>query len=230
METPAQEQFAYSHPQTRVNQMFIPSLSTPLQENLKSSTLESDKGFSLLEVIVALLIMAGGFLAVVNLLSGSVRSADLSGQYLKAVSLANSKMNELEILNFIVDRQTGSFKNEENYRWELDIAPYDSDLNDEKSNIQLQKVLLKVLWNDNGNPRKVELATLRLEGQTLPIPDTKLEQLFKGGAGTINSSGGQEETTPPETAPVPATTHLSGVTISTPSNISGSITQNISGN
>jgi len=200
----------------------------PLQENLRLNLWRNEKGFSLLEVIVALAIMAGGFLAVLNLFSGSVRSVDFSGQYLKAVTLANSKMNELEILNFIVDRQTGSFKNEENYRWELDIAPYDSDLNDEKSNIQLQKVLLKVLWEDNGSPRNIELATLRLEGQTLPIPDTKLEQLFKGGAGAITS--GQEETAPPKTAPAPAPTHLSGVTLRAPSNISGSRTQNISGN
>ena len=87
----------------------MPSLSTLLQENLKSNALRNDKGFSLLEVIVALLIMAGGFLAVVNLLSGSVRSVDLSSQYLKAVTLANSKMNELEIENFYVDDKSGRF-------------------------------------------------------------------------------------------------------------------------
>ena len=201
---------------------------TPSQENPRLSLWRNEKGFSLLEVIVALAIMAGGFLAVLNLFSGSVRSVDFSGQYLKAVTLANSKMNELEILNFVVDDQTGIFKNEESYHWQLDIAPYDSDLNDEKSNIQLQKVLLKVLWNDNGNPRKVELATLRLEGQTLPIFDAKLEQLFKGGAGTITS--GKEETAPPKTAPAPGPTHLSGVIMKAPSNISGSRTQNISGN
>ena len=200
---------------------------TPSQENPRLSLWRNEKGFSLLEVIVALAIMAGGFLAVLNLFSGSVRSVDFSGQYLKAVTLANSKMNELEILNFAVDDQTGIFKNEENYRWQLDIAPYDSDLNDEKSNIQLQKVLLRVLWNNNGNPRKVELATLRLEGQTLPIPDTKLEQLFKGGAGTITSAGQEETTAPPKG---PAQVNISGVMRTIPLNISGSRFQNISGN
>ena len=73
---------------------------TPLQENTRLNLWRNEKGFSLLEVIVALAIMAGGFLAVLNLFSGSVRSVDFSGQYLKAVTLANSKMNELEILNF----------------------------------------------------------------------------------------------------------------------------------
>ena len=128
----------------------MPSVSTLSQENLKSNALRNDKGFSLLEVIVALLIMAGGFLAVGNLLSGSVRSVDLSSQYLKAVTLANSKMNELEIENFYVDGKSGRFKNEENYRWDLFIEPYASRLNDESSGIQLQKILLKIFWDDNG--------------------------------------------------------------------------------
>ena len=200
---------------------------TPLQENPRLNLWRNEKGFSLLEVIVALAIMAGGFLAVLNLFSGSVRSVDFSGQYLRAITLANSKMNELEILNFAVDDQTGIFKNEKNYRWELDIAPYESDLNDEKSNVQLQKVLLKVLWNDNGNPRNFKLATLRLEGQSRPIPDTELEQLFKGGAGAITS--GQEETTaPPKTGLTQV--NISGAMRTIPSNISGSRFQNISGN
>ncbi|MEK9629115.1 MAG: prepilin-type N-terminal cleavage/methylation domain-containing protein [Nitrospinota bacterium] len=199
------------------------------QENPKSNLLRSETGFSLLEVVVALAILAGGFLAVLNLFSGSVRSVDFSGQYLKAVTLANSKMNELAIQNFAVDDSSGNFKNEENYRWELNISPYDSELNDEDSSIQLQKVLLKVLWNDNGNARNIELATLRLEGQTHPVVDTKLEQLFKGGAGSI-SSDGQDDTSQSDASTstqAPTSTNICG---SSTVNISGSGTAHVSGN
>jgi len=169
--------------------------------------------------------MAGGFLAVVNLFSGSVRSVNLSSQYLKAVTLANSKMNELEIENFFLDDKSGGFKNEENYRWELEIAPYDSSLNNENSRIQLQKILLKVFWNDNGKPRKLELATLRLDGQTYPVADKRLKQIFKGGAVNISTEG-LEETTPPPTLPK-LNNNISGSI--TPRNSSSS-NQNISGN
>ena len=200
----------------------MPSVSTLSQENLKSNALRNDKGFSLLEVIVALLIMAGGFLAVVNLLSGSVRSVDLSSQYLKAVTLANSKMNELEIENFYVDDKSGRFKNEENYRWDLFIEPYNSRLNEENSGIQLQKILLKIFWDDNGKRRNLELATVRLDGQTYPVTDAKLKQLFKGGAVNISTEGTAEETS------TPPTSYISGS--STASKICGSTTQNISGN
>ena len=202
------------------------SPSIPLLENPESNSLKNEQGFSLLEVVVALMIMAGGFLAVLNLFSGSVRSVDFSGQYLKAVTLANSKMNELEIQNFTVDDSSGNFKNEENYRWEVDISPYDSDLNNEESGIQLQKILLKVLWNDDGHTRNIELATLRLEGQTYPVADTQMERLFSGGAGS-NNTDDDEETSSPETSTPSTSTNISG---SGQSNISGSGTQNICGN
>jgi len=170
--------------------------------------------------------MAGGFLAVVNLFSGSVRSVGLSSQYLKAVTLANSKMNELEIENFFVDDKSGRFKNEESYRWELDIVPYDSSLNDENRRIQLKKILLKIFWNDNGKPRKLEFATLRLDGQTYPVVDARLRQLFKGGAVNISSAGNSEETAPTTSTPS-ASNNISG---SSTERISGASTQNISGN
>ena len=204
------------------------SSSILLQENPESNSLKNEQGFSLLEVVVALMIMAGGFLAVLNLFSGSVRSVDFSGQYLKAVTLANSKMNELEIQNFVMDNSSGNFKNEENYRWEVNISPYDSDLNNEESGIQLQKILLNVLWNDDGHTRSIELATLRLEGQTYPVADTQLEQLFTGGAGS-NNTDGEEETAPPETS-TPSTGTSTNISGSGQSNISGSGTQNICGN
>ena len=72
----------------------------PLQEkqNLRKKT--SEDGFSLLEVIVALAIMAMGFVTILQLFSGSIRSVGMSEQYLKATTLAQSKMGELEMNNY----------------------------------------------------------------------------------------------------------------------------------
>ncbi|MBL7020509.1 MAG: prepilin-type N-terminal cleavage/methylation domain-containing protein [Nitrospinaceae bacterium] len=170
------------------------SLSTPLPENPKSSNWRNEQGFSLLEVVVALTILAGGFLTVLNLFSGSVLSVDLSGQYLKAVTLANSKINELEMFNFQPSEYSGQFKKEKSYRWEIDIAPHDSPLNDPSSGIQLQKILLNVSWEDRGQTRNVELATLHLKGQTYPASDSSLEKLFSGGASSPGSPGEEGET------------------------------------
>ncbi len=198
------------------------SLSTLLPANPKSGIWKNEEGFSLLEVVVALAIMAGGFLVVLNLFSASVRSVDFSGQYLKGVTLANSKINELELLNFQPIEYSGSFKNEESYRWEVDIAPYDSPLNDPDSSIQLKKVFLKVFWEDRGQTRNVELATLHLEGQAYPVADTYLEKLFTGGAAPVSAGAEEEEASEQPTANVcgASTTSVSGAGTSF-SNISG---------
>ena len=195
------------------------SPSTQLPANPESANWKNEHGFSLLEVVVALAIMAGGFLVILNLFSASVRSVDFSGQYLKGVTLANSKINELEILNFEPDEYSGNFENEESYHWEVDIAPHDSPLNDPDSGIQLQKILLKVFWEDRGQTRNVELATLRLEGQAHPVSNTYLEKLFTGGASPV-SAGSEEETSEP-TANVcgSSTTNVSGA--GSGSNVSG---------
>lgn len=200
------------------------SLSTPLPANPKSNNWKNEQGFSLLEVVVALTILAGGFLTVLNLFSGSVLSVDFSGQYMKAVTLANSKINELEMLNFQPSEYSGKFKNEKSYRWEVDIAPHDSPLNDPEASIQLQKVLLKVSWEDQGQARNVELATLHLQGQTYPAPDSNLENLFSGGSSSPSNSvddGGTSEATDTSSGSSSSGSSNGGSSSSGSSNVSG---------
>lgn len=197
---------------------------TPLSASQQPNYWKSERGFSLLEVVVALAILAGGFLAVLNLFSGSVRSVDFSGQYLKAVTLASSKISELEMLNFEPNEYSGNFQNEESYRWEVDIAPHDSPLNDKEAGIQLQKVLLKVSWEDKGKTRNVELATLHLEGQTYPVSDKSLEKLFTGGSITPSAEDNAESDSDTTSQP------SSNICGSATGNVSGSGGQNISGN
>jgi hypothetical protein len=187
------------------------SSSTPLLANPKSSNCKNEEGFSLLEVVVALTILTGGFLTVLKLFSGSVLSVDFSGQYLKAITLANSKINELEILNFQPSEYSGKFKNEKSYRWEVDIAPYDSPLNDPNSNIQLQKILLTVLWEDRGQTRNVELATLHLKGNTYPVSDTGLKKLFSGGVSSPGNTSEESKTTSSNSS---GSTNVSGIATS----------------
>jgi general secretion pathway protein I len=192
------------------------SPSTRSQASQKLNTWKNEQGFSLLEVVVALAILAGGFLVVLNLFSSSVRSVDFSGQYLKGVTLANSKINELEMLNFEPEEFSGNFKNEESYHWEVIIDPYDSPLNDTKLGIQLQKVFLKVFWEDRGQTRNVELATLHLQRKAYPVSDTYLQKLFTGGTSPASSAEeGEESTATEDTGGSSATVNASGATTTT---------------
>ena len=123
-----------------------------------------EEGFSLLEVILALSIMAVGFAIVMQLFSGSIRSIDLSDEYLKGVSLANHQMNLLELHNYSTNELSGEFENEPNYSWELELEPYGETLNVKEDNIHLAKVTLNVLWDSRGKERSIQLVTVKTDG------------------------------------------------------------------
>ena len=196
----------------------------PLREKLRLNKPNND-GFSLLEVIVALAIMAMGFVTVLQLFSGSIRSVSLSEQYLKGTTLAHSKLGELEVNNYSVTEYEGIFPDEKNYRWQLQVSPHASPLNSKEENIQLSEVTLNVLWEDAGKTRDVEISTLKVDGATHPSSDSFLAQSFGGGAGSIMASEKEEAAPPPpENFQV-----ISGVKVYYNSNICGATTH-VSGN
>jgi general secretion pathway protein I len=57
--------------------------------------MRNDRGFTLLEVLVATAIMGIALAGLLNTISGSARNAARLGQYDRAVLLAKSKMDEL---------------------------------------------------------------------------------------------------------------------------------------
>ena len=195
---------------------------TRLQDQQRSRR-PNNSGFSLLEVIVALAIMAMGFVTVSQLFSGSIRSISLSEQYLKGTTLAHSKLGELDVKNYRVSELEGTFPNEKDYRWQLEVSPYISSLNSKKNNIQLSEVTLNVLWEDAGKTREVALNTLKLDGALYPDSDSFLAKSFSGGLGSIKASEKEETSTE---SPV----NISGHKSSFNSYISGASTPHISGN
>ncbi len=204
---------------------------TPLQEVPASSKKLNDDGFSLLEVIVALAIMAIGYITVLNLFSASVKSVGMSDQYMRAVRLANSKLSEIEMMNYETGNLSGTFETDESFQWSLDIEPYDSPMNDPEKNINLSKVVLKVFWGENEKQRNIELVTLKLDGSTSPAPDSLLAKVFSGG---INAQASGPAETPAQDSPPsssPASSGRSGLSGSGTNGISGASSSfNISGN
>ena len=196
----------------------------PLREKLRLNKPNND-GFSLLEVIVALAIMAMGFVTVLQLFSGSIRSVSLSEQYLKGTTLAHSKLGELEVNNYSVTEYEGIFPDEKNYRWQLQVSPHASPLNSKEKNIQLSEVTLNVLWEDAGKTRDVEISTLKVDGATHPVSDSFLAQSFGGGPGSIKASEKEEAAPAPENYQI-----ISGAKVYFNTRISGSAYGHICGN
>lgn len=169
--------------------------STPLasirsRENLMSRKVcNNNRGFSLLEVIVALAIMGIAFITVLRLFSEGIRTLDYTEQYLKGITLANTKIGELELADFNVNVFYGDFENESRYRWELTLLPYDTILNNDLDRIYLMQADLKVLWNDMGVERQVELVTLKTLGKSYSAMDSVIAGTNKQGRDNPKPTG-----------------------------------------
>ena len=146
--------------------------------------LHNEKGFTLLEIIVALTILAGGILTLVQMFSGSLNQAAQADQYLNGVYLAQQKFSQLEMDNFKSDIMEGVFENHENYRWQLELLPYESSLNNEEARIEIQEVSLRIYWEDGNQEKEVQLVSLKTLGETHTASASALESSSQAASTT----------------------------------------------
>ncbi|MGB3916895.1 prepilin-type N-terminal cleavage/methylation domain-containing protein [Thiothrix litoralis] len=122
-----------------------------------------NKGFSLLEVMVAFVVMGLVVGVILQLFGSSMNSVALSDEYSFAVQVAESRLatvgNEIEV-------QDGNESGEEKgsgYRWEVQMAPI--KLSDEMEKLplplQLYRVEVVVTWKSGDKSREFHLSSLR---------------------------------------------------------------------
>lgn len=113
----------------------------------------NNKGFTLLEVIIAIAIMGISIALIMQLFSGGLRSGRVSRDYTMAVIHAKEKMEEM-----LISPAAGAEDFDDNYKWQTEISPY---ISAEKGDSKLIKISVKVSWNAPGKDRSIELATLK---------------------------------------------------------------------
>ncbi len=172
------------------------------RENQVLNLKKSEFGFTLLEIIIALTILAFGFITVIQLFSGGAKLGIASDQYLKGVALAHHKMSELELSTIEFDSLGGEFENEEGYSWRLEVEPFDVPLNNEEENIQMAQLTLDVFWEDAGEEKFIQVTTLKTLGNAYPATDNLLRSTIKAQTGATAPVGtGTNTPTGPGAAP-----------------------------
>jgi prepilin-type N-terminal cleavage/methylation domain-containing protein len=144
--------------------------------------LRDEKGFTLLEILAAMTILAVSILTLVQLFSGSLNQAAQAERYLNGVYLAQQKFSQMEIDNFQSGTSEGTFEDQEGYRWQLEVIPYKSPLNDEEARIKLEKVSLRVYWDDRNQEKEVQLVSLKILGENHTASLKQLDPLAKPGS------------------------------------------------
>lgn len=121
-----------------------------------------ERGFTLLEVIVAFTIVALALSAVFQIFSSGLRSAVVTETYNIATLLAESKLTGMGIEEpLAVGDRSGSFEN--GYRWLTSVRPYDNGGETSALEaISAFEVTVTVTWGGSMRERTVSLSTLRL--------------------------------------------------------------------
>ncbi|MGQ9659780.1 MAG: type IV pilus modification PilV family protein [Thermochromatium sp.] len=127
----------------------------------------SQRGFSLLEVLVAFAILAISLGVLLGIFARATSATIASAQYTQAATLAESLLN-LVGHEFALEEGTHSGDTQSGFSWELRLLRL--DLKDEfpttTSSVQAFRVDVTVLWFDVGRPRRLTLSTLKLFNPT----------------------------------------------------------------
>jgi general secretion pathway protein I len=122
------------------------------------------RGFTLIEVVVAMAILGIGITIILELFSGSLRLLRTSGEYTKAVNYARVKMEEITVKPTVNEGiEEGEFDGA--YRWQVDVKRVDilppRIETDFKPPVELFQVKLIVLWKSGTKERSTVLETYR---------------------------------------------------------------------
>jgi len=139
-------------------------------------------GFTLIEVLVALVVLSVAVVAVLQLFGGGLRLARASGDHLEATLLASTMLSELAWETLEEGTTEGS---DGAFRWSRQVTVDPALLPEEPDpaqpdTVRLARVSVDVRWGRN---RHVELVTIRPLGQRESAP------LPSGGPGTTPFPG-----------------------------------------
>ena len=123
-----------------------------------------ERGFTLLEVLVAFIVFVVIFGAVLDALGMAMRNTRRSAEVSEAALWAQSK---LDAIGTIEELKEGSDSGEFNshYRWQLDVSKQEVERTDGVSPdsfpVELYRVELVVSWGDRNRRREQNFVTLR---------------------------------------------------------------------
>lgn len=126
---------------------------------------QPNKGFTLIEVVVALAILGIGLMVIIELFSGGLRLARASMEYTKAVNYARMKMEEMTVKPTIEEGTQEGESDDKAFRWQvgvkkIDLLSIDKNV-DYKPPIELYQVKINVFWKSGTREKSTSVESLR---------------------------------------------------------------------
>ena len=123
-----------------------------------------DKGFTLIEVVVALAILGVGLTVIIELFSGGLRLGGVSMEYTKAVNYARMKMEETMAKPAVEAGTQEGESDDKIFRWQIgvkkvDLLSIDKSI-DYKPPVELFQVKIDVFWKSGAKEKSMSVESL----------------------------------------------------------------------
>lgn len=124
-----------------------------------------DKGFTLIEVVVALAILGVGLTVIIELFSGGLRLGGVSMEYTKAVNYARMKMEETMAKPAVEAGTQEGESDDKIFRWQIgvkkvDLLSIDKSI-DYKPPVELFQVKIDVFWKSGAKEKSMSVESLK---------------------------------------------------------------------
>ena len=132
---------------------------------MKVSTGRRSGGFTLIEVLVAFIVLAISLGALFQIFSTGMRASRSAEEYTRATLLAESRLAAIGITGALEEGETAG-EYEDGYNWRVAIRRYRLEGQEEEGlppPIEAYEVVVTVAWDQGSGERSVSLTTLRLK-------------------------------------------------------------------
>lgn len=122
---------------------------------------KGQRGFSLLEVLVAMMVLGIAFSTLFGLISGSMRNVDRLQEHEKITRMAQMKLNELtmQLNQGLTPELSGTF--DPRYRWQGRMEPLSLEVGSTaRPGYSLFRVWLSVQWSGRNQDNEFTLETV----------------------------------------------------------------------
>jgi general secretion pathway protein I len=133
----------------------------------------AERGFTLLEILVAFVVLATAAGVLYRTFSVGLTSVDMVGGYSDAIAIAEAKLGGLGLEKPLVVGEDSGTTEDRRYEWRVAVQPYvaagesPDTLGGPVSANQMLKATVTVSWDQRGMAkRSVELSTLRIMGRS----------------------------------------------------------------
>ena len=124
-------------------------------------TSNGHSGFALIEILVAVSVLAISLVVIFQLFSGGLKSRKLSEHYTRGVFHAREKMAEIMLTPDLSEGETqGEF--EDDYEWQAVVTRVTPEEDQEKVPVMLLNIVIRITWHEGEKMKSFVIDTLKV--------------------------------------------------------------------